>query len=95
MEVIDITGKSKIAARLINLNGRIKRQIVVIVSQHSPGSIALTKSLPKTQGWKVALDVPLRYNGRKNYEDFLKRVKAKEVWIKVSTAGGKSKVYIR
>lgn len=75
--------------------GRIKKQITVTVSEHGPESIKLTGFLPRTKGWRVALNVPIRKNNRKDYIKFLKETKEKEIWIKVSTAGGRSKVYVR
>jgi hypothetical protein len=96
MELIDSTkGASKVAARLFNAGTRIKKQISVTVSEHSPESIQLTGFLPKTKGWKVERNVPILKNGRKNYIKFLMETTEKEIWIKVSTAGGRSRIYVR
>jgi len=95
MKIQDITGKSKVAARIRNLKGRIKKHITITICEHGPESVQLTGSLPRTKGWRVALDVPIKKNGRKDYIKFLQLTDAHEVWIKVATAGGKSKVYIR
>jgi hypothetical protein len=95
MKLTEKTGNSKIAARIRNMSGRIRKQISVTVSEHGPESIQLTGALPRTKGWHVALDVPIRQNGRKDYVKFLMETKVKEIWIKVSTAGGRSKIYVR
>ena len=95
MKLIDATGNSKVAAHIRNMAGRIKKQITVTVSEHTPESIQLTGKLPKTSGWRVVLAVPLKYNGRKDYMRYLTETKEKEVWIKLSTAGGRSKIYVR
>ena len=94
MEIISNT-RSKVAARIANYSGRIRKQIVVTVSEHSPESIQLTGALPKTKGWKIERNVPIRKNGRKDYIKFLTETSEKEIWIKVSTAGGRSKIYVR
>lgn len=95
MKLIDEAGNSKIASRIRNLAGRIKQQITVTVSEHGPESIKLAGFLPRTNGWRITLNVPIRKNNRKDYIKFLKETKEKEIWIKVSTAGGRSKVYVR
>ena len=95
MKLIDEAGNSKIAARIRNMAGKIKQQIMVTVSEHGPESAKLTGFLPRTKGWRIALNVPIRKNNRKDYIKFLKETKEKEIWIKVSTAGGRSKVYVR
>ena len=95
MKLTDVTGNSKVAARIRHMVGKIKKQITVTVSEYAPESIQLTGSLPRTKGWKVALDVPIQKNKRKDYVKFLKETKEKEIWIKVSTIGGRSKVYVR
>ncbi len=95
MELTDKTGSSKIAARLRMMGGRVKRQVKVTVSEHSPESIQLTGSLPRSEGWKIVTKIPIRENGRKDYFKFIVESKEKEIWIKVSTAGGRSKIYVR
>lgn len=95
MKIKDTTGNSKVAARIRNMSGRIHRQLIVTVSEHGPESIQLTGALPRTRGWRVALDVPIKKNGRKDYVRYLQVTDYKEIWIKVSTAGGRSKVYVR
>jgi hypothetical protein len=95
MEIIDQTGNSKIAARIRQMSGAFKKHIKVTVSEHAPESIQLTGALPRTRGWKLVTDIPIRTLGRKDYVKFLLQTKEKEVWIKVSTAGGHSKIYIR
>jgi hypothetical protein len=96
MEINDKTGgASKVAARIRNMTGKINKHITVTVSKHGPESIQLTGFLPRTKGWRIALDVPIRKNKRKDYFKFLKETNEKEIWIKVSTAGGRSKVYVR
>jgi hypothetical protein len=92
---ITCTTNSKIAALITNKAGRIKKHIKVTVSENSPESVQLTGFLPKTKGWRIVTDVPIRNNGRKDYVKFLSETKEKEVWIKVSTAGGRSKIYVR
>jgi hypothetical protein len=95
MIIEDSSGTSKIAALIRNMEGRIKKQINVTVSEHSPESVQLTGFLPKTKGWKIQRNVPIKKNGRKDYVKFLQETAEKEIWIKVSTAGGRSKIYVR
>jgi hypothetical protein len=95
MELIDVTHGSRVAARIRNLQGRIKNNVRVTVSEHSPESIQLTHALPKTMGWRLRTNIPLLYNKRKDYIRFLSETAEKEVWIKLSTRGGRSKIYVR
>jgi hypothetical protein len=96
MIIIDATkARSKVAARIRRNEGRIKNQIVVTVSQYSPESIQLTGALPRTKGWRLLSSVPLNKYNRKDYIKFLMETSEKEVWIKVSTKGGRSKIYVR
>jgi hypothetical protein len=96
MELRDFTrGSSRIVARITAIGSRIKKGITVTVSEHSPESTHLTHALPKTMGWRLRADIPLFYNGRKDYIRFLTETNEKEIWIKVSTKGGRSKVYVR
>jgi hypothetical protein len=96
MTITDNTkGYSKIAARIKMLAGRLTKRTVVTISEHSPESIQLTGSLPRTMGWRLVTIFPIRENGRKDYIKFLNETSEKEVWIKVSTAGGRSKIYVR
>jgi hypothetical protein len=96
MKLIDETkGYSKIAARLFNNAGSIKKSVTVTVSEHSPESIQLTGKLSRTVGWRQVTVIPLRQNGRKDYIRFIKETTESEIWIKVSTAGGRSKIYVR
>lgn len=95
MNLIILSDHSKVAARLRNSQGRIKNDVRVTVSAHSPESIILTGALPRTRGWRIVKDVPIRTNGRKDYIKFLQDTKETEVWIKLSTSGGRSKIYVR
>lgn len=95
MELIDQTGNSKIAARIRNAAARIKNNVIVIISEHCPESILLTGFLPRTKGWRQLTIFPIRKNGRKDYVRIIMETKEKELWIKVSTSGGRSKIYVR
>ena len=95
MKITDLTGNSKIAARIRMMSGRINRQLIVSISEHGPESIQLTGALPRTKGWVIAHDVPIKKNKRKDYIKYLMYTKYKEIWIRVSTAGGRSRVYVR
>jgi hypothetical protein len=95
IDLTDDFGTSKIAALIRNKAYRIKSRIKVTVSEHAPESVRLTGFLPKTKGWRIIRDVPIRKNGRKDYVKFLEKTNDKEIWIKVSTAGGRSKIYVR
>lgn len=95
MELTDKTGNSKVAAHIRAMAGRIKKHIKVTVSEHSPESIQLTGSLPRTKGWRRVTIFPIRQNGRKDYIKAIMDTKEKELWIKLSTAGGRSKIYVR
>lgn len=95
MTITDNTkGYSKIAARIKKCLYTNKRTEITI-SEHSPESIQLTGSLPRSKGWRLVTMVPIRENKRKDYLKFLNETSEKEVWIKVSTAGGRSKIYVR
>lgn len=96
MKITDNTkGYSKIAARIKRMAGRLAKRTEVTISEHSPESIQLTGSLPRSKGWRLITSVPIRENRRKDYVRFLIETSEKEVWIKVSTAGGRSKIYVR
>jgi hypothetical protein len=95
MDLIILTDGSKVAAKLRNNQDKIKNNVRVTVSAHSPESIILTHALPRTRGWRILTSVPIRTNGRKDYIKFLQETKEKEVWIKLSTSGGRSKIYVR
>ena len=82
MILTDETGNSKIAARIRNMAGRINKQIMETVSEHGPESIQLTGFLPRSKGWRVALDVPIRMNKRKDYIKFLKIQKKRRYGLK-------------
>ena len=75
--------------------GRINKDIRVTISEHSPESTMTTHRKPVTDGWKIAIDVPVSKTGRKDYIEFLKKTKYKEVFIRLATFGGRSKVYVR
>ena len=95
MNLTDLTQKSKIAATIKKVAGRIKNDVHVTISEHAPESIKRTGALPRTKGWRIMTEVPMKTGFRKNYVKFLQETKYKEVWIRVSTLGGPSKVYGR
>ena len=95
MLITDDTKASKIAARLIREAGRINRDIRVTVSEHSPESSRRSGCLPQTEGWQIEADMPTLSNGRKDYVSYLMKTQYREVYIRLSTIGGKSKVYVR
>ena len=90
-----MTYSSKIAASIRNAASSIKNSVIVTVSERSPESIRISQRLPRTGGWRLITDIPIKRNGRKDYIKFIKATKEKEVWIKLSTNGGRSKVYVR
>jgi|WetSurMetagenome_2_1015567.scaffolds.fasta_scaffold642002_2 hypothetical protein len=89
------TKASKIAARIINAAGRINRDIHVTISELAPECTRNTGTTPGAVGWKVVNEFPLLSNGRKDYIGYLMSTSAKRVYIRLSTIGGKSKVYIK
>jgi hypothetical protein len=89
------TKASWVAARIINMAGRINKDIKVTISEGSPDSTQRTHKKPVTNGWVIAQDVPVSKTGRKDYIEFLKKTKYKEVHIRLATVGGRSKVYVR
>ena len=98
MKLSDLTTstyQSKTAFRIEKESYKIKNDVMVTVSQHCPESIQLTHRLSRTTGWRQVGVFPIKKNGRKDYVKFLSETKQAEVWIKVSTAGGRSKIYIR
>jgi len=96
MTITDNTkGYSKIAARIKRMAAHINKRTEVTISEHSPESIQLTGFLPRSKGWRLVTEIPIRENRRKDYVKFLNETSEKEVWIKVSTAGGRSKIYVR
>jgi hypothetical protein len=99
MRLIDNTGGGKIAAMITNVQDKLLKHTSVTVSVLAPESVQVTGCLPRSKGWHVALDVPLKANKgpykRKDYIRFLKETRYKEVWIKVSTSGGHSRIYVR
>jgi hypothetical protein len=95
MELIIEAKGSKVAARIKRYEKKILKYIKVTVSEHAPESIQLTHSLPRTKGWRIVSVIPLRENGRKDYIKFLNETGEKEIWIKVSTSGGRSRIYVR
>jgi len=104
MEIINDSGRSKIAAKIRNTLFTVKdgievpilnKKIKVTISSHAPESVKLTGALPRTRGWKLITIVPIKENGRKDYIKLIKQSAEKEIWIKVSTAGGRSRVYVR
>jgi hypothetical protein len=95
MELINISDGSKVAAHIKKFQDRIKSNVMVTISALSPESIQLTGALPRSKGWRIITSAPLRKNGRKDYIKFLSETSEKEVWIKLSTLGGRSKIYVR
>ena len=95
MEVIDETGRSKIAAKIRNAEDKLKNNKIITVSEHSPESFRLSGCLPRTKGWRIDTHVPIKASGRKDYINYIKNTKVEEIWIRVSTAGGPSKIYVR
>ena len=95
MLIFNNTTASKVAARIINEAGRINKDIRVTISERSPESIKYSKTIPRKQGWMIADKVPVNKAGRKDYVRFLMGTQYKEVFIRVATAGGKSRIYVR
>ena len=104
MKIINDSGRSKVAANIRNTLFRVengievpilKKNLTITISENAPESARLTNKLPRTQGWKLITIVPIRENGRKDYIKLIKETKEREIWIKVSTAGGRSRVYVR
>jgi hypothetical protein len=96
MELTDNTrGNSKVAFRIEKDGWKIKSEVRVTVSEHCPESIQLTHKLSRTTGWRQVTVFPIKKNGRKDYIKFLIETKEAEVWIKVSTNGGRSKIFVR
>jgi hypothetical protein len=95
MLICNKTKASWVAARIVNMAGRINKDIKVTISEGSPESTQLTGTIPSVRGWKIATDVPLSRTGRKDYIEFLKKTTYKEVHIRLATVGGRSKVYVR
>lgn len=95
MKISEETGRSKIAAKIRNASEKFKSNKTITVSEHGPESVRLTGCLPRTKGWRIETVIPIKANGRKDYIRFIKETKEKEIWIKVSTSGGRSKIYVR
>jgi hypothetical protein len=89
------TKASKVAARVINEAGEINRLIEVTISEQAPESTRNTGTIPRMKGWNVMTEIPVNVNGRKDYVRFLKETKYREIWIRLSTSGGKSRIYVR
>jgi hypothetical protein len=89
------TKASKVAARIINEAGRINKAIEITISERSPESINRTGTIPRKKGWRDADNVPLTSRGRKDYVAFLKGTKEYEIYIRLATNGGRSRIYVR
>jgi hypothetical protein len=89
------TKASKVAARVINESGKVNRLIEVTISERSPESTRNTGTIPRVRGWIIATDIPVNGRGRKDYVKFLKQTKYRKIWIRLSTSGGRSRIYVR
>jgi hypothetical protein len=95
MKLNEETGRSKIAAKIRNSADKLKDDLEITVSEHGPESLRLTGYIPRNKGWRTETKIPLMPGGKKDYIRFLRETKEKEIWIKVSTAGGRSRIYVR
>jgi hypothetical protein len=94
MVIDNRTKASKVAARIINNAGRINKDMRVIISEHAPESTIMTGTTPGAAGWKIA-ECPRKANGRNDYIAFIKSTNYKTVYIRLSTIGGRSVVYVK
>ena len=95
MIIFDETKNGKVAAKIRNAAVRINKEIKVTISEQAPESVKISGTIPKSEGWLVVEKIPLTESGRKDYIRFISETKYQEVWIRVSTAGGCSKIYVR
>jgi hypothetical protein len=89
------TKASKVAARIIREAGRINRRMEVTISDHAPESVKLTGTIPGKRGWSIETDIPLKANGRRDYVRFLKETRYTTVFIRLSTKGGRTVIYVK
>lgn len=104
MEIINKDGNSRLAATLTKIlfpvkkgiiYPQIKKELTVTISIHAPESSGLTGKIPRSNGWKLVTIFPIKQDGKKDYIRLIKETNEKEIWIRLSTAGGRSRVYVR
>lgn len=95
MTIDNQTTENKAATRIISEAGRVNKDITVTISERSPDSIRYSHRLPATQGWTIVQKFPIDMALEPDYAKFLKRTKYKEIWFRVASSKGRTKIYVR